>query len=120
MKLELLAFKNYNVHEKLNPIEINIRASEIQGKLSIYGTQRYKYCFITDSLLIISLVVQDANVILLICNGLNDARDSLMNGKLYKSFGAQLSLLDDEAKPITFASNEKKIPVLTFSIQIIK
>ena len=34
----------------------------------------------------------------------------------------QLSLLDDEAKPIKFAPNEKKkkIPALTFSIQVIK
>ena len=123
-----------------------------------YDTQRYKYCFIVDSILISSLVVQDTNVIFLICNGLNDARDSLINGKLHKSIGVinineikdwtklkreskwiniifndsenptlgkhfafafetvnlsdllnfQLSLLDDEAKPITFAPNDKK------------
>ena len=103
--------------------------------------------------------MQDANVIFLICNGLNDARDSLINRKLYKSIGVvninevkdwtklkgeskwvniifndsenptlakhfafvletvnlsdllnfQLSLLDDKAKPIKFAVNEKKI-----------
>ena len=86
-EIRIVGIQNYNVHEKLDPIEINIRDSEIQGKLSIYGTQRYKYCFIIDSLLIISSVVQDANVVFLICNGLNDARDSLMNGKLYKSLG---------------------------------
>ena len=150
--------QNYNVYEKLNSIEINIGDSEIQEKWSRYGTQRYKYCFIIDSLLICSLVVQDTNVIFLICNGLNDARDSLINRKLYKSIGViniskiknctklkgeskwiniifndsenptlakhfafafetvnlsnllnfQLSLLDDKAKPITFAPNEKK------------
>ena len=33
------------------------------------------------------MVVQDTNVIFLICNGLNDARDSLINGKLYKGLG---------------------------------
>ena len=33
------------------------------------------------------MVVQDTNVIFLICNGLNDARDSLTNGELYKSIG---------------------------------
>ena len=113
---------------------------------------------INISLLISSSVVQDTNVIFLICNGLNDARDSLINGKLYKSLGVinineirdwtkikgeskwiniifndsenptlakhfafafetvnlsnllnfQFSLLDNEAKPITFAPNEKK------------
>ena len=110
-------------------------------------------------------------MIFLICNGLNNARDSLINGKLYKSISViniieikdwtklkreskwiniifndsesptlakhfafafetvnqsnllnfQLSLLDNEAKPIKFAPNqEKKIPALTFSIQVIK
>ena len=73
------------MYEKLNPIEINIRDSEILGKLSRYGSRRYKYHFIIDSLLISSSVVQDTNVIFLISNGLNDARDSLINGKLCQS-----------------------------------
>ena len=32
----------------------------------------------------------------------------------------QLTLLDDEAKLIKFTPNDKKIPALTFSIQVIK
>ena len=79
-EFRIVALEKYNLDENLNPIEINIRDSEIQGKLSRYGTQRYKYCFIVDSLIISSSVVQDRNVIFLICNGLNDARDSLTNG----------------------------------------
>ena len=86
-EVRTVGLQNYNLFEKLNPIDINIHDSEIQGKLSRYGTQRYKYCFIIDSLLICSLVVQDTNVIFLICNGLNDARDSLINRKLYKGLG---------------------------------
>ena len=86
-EIRFAGLQNYSVYEKLNPTEINIRDSEIQGKLSRYGTQQYKYRFIIDSLLISSSVVQDTNVIFLIRNGLNDARDSLINGKLYKSFG---------------------------------
>ena len=86
-EVRTVGLQNYNLFEKLNPIDINIHDSEIQGKLSRYGTQRYKYCFIIDSLLICSLFVQDTNVIFLICNGLNDARDSLINGKLYKGLG---------------------------------
>ena len=80
-----VGLQNYKLDEKLNPIEINIRDREMQGKLSRYGTQHYKYCFIVDSLLISSSVVQDTNVIFLICNGLHDARESLINGKLCKS-----------------------------------
>ena len=150
--------QNYNVFEKLNPIEINTRDRKIQEKLSRYGTQRYKYRFIVGSLLISSSVVQDMNVIFLIRSGRHDARDSLINRKVYKSIGVinineikdwtklkgeskwvnikfndsenptlakhfalafetvslsdllnfQLSLLDDEAKPIKFAPKEKK------------
>ena len=169
-EIKVVGLENYNLYEKLNPIKINIHDSEMQGKISRYGTQRYKYRFIIDSLLISSSVVQDTNVIFLICNGLNDSRDPLINGKLYKRLGVinineirdwakikgeskwvniifndsenptlgkhfafpfetvnlsnllnfQLSLLADEAKPIKFAPNEKKIPGLTFSIQVIK
>ena len=86
-KFKIVGLQNYNVDEKLNLIDINIRYIEMQRKLSKYDTQRYKYCFIVDSILISSLVVQDTNVIFLICNGLNDARDSLINGKLHKSIG---------------------------------
>ena len=150
--------QNYNAFEKLNPIEINTRDRKIQEKLSRYGTQRYKYRFIVGSLLISSSVVQDMNVIFLIRSGRHDARDSLINRKVYKSIGVinineikdwtklkgeskwvnikfndsenptlakhfafafetvslsdllnfQLSLLDDEAKPIKFAPKEKK------------
>ena len=94
-----VGLQNQNLDEKLNLIEINICDSEIQGKLSRYGTQRYKYCIIVDSLLISSLVVQDTNVIFLICNGLNDERDFLINGKLYKTVGViNISEIKDWAK----------------------
>ena len=94
-----VGLQNQNLDEKLNLIEINICDSEIQGKLSRYGTQRYKQCIIVDSLLISSLVVQDTNVIFLICNGLNDERDFLINGKLYKTVGViNISETKDWAK----------------------
>ena len=86
-QFRIAGLQNYNLDEKLNPIEINICDSEIQGNLSRYGTQRYKHRFTVDSLLISSSVVQDTNMILLICNELNDARDSLINRKPYKSIG---------------------------------
>ena len=34
-----------------------------------------------------SSIEQDTNVIFLMCNGLNDAKESLINGKLYKTLG---------------------------------
>ena len=56
-KIRILGLQNYNVYEKLNPIEINIHDSEIQGKLWRYGTQRYRYHFITNSLVIIGCTI---------------------------------------------------------------
>ena len=69
-EFRIVGLQNYNLDEKLNPIEMNIRDSEMQGKLSRYGTQRYDDRFIVDSLLISLPVVQDTNMIFLICNGL--------------------------------------------------
>ena len=80
-EFRIAGLQNYNVFEKSNPIKINILNSEMQGKLSRSGTRRYKYRFIIDSLLISSYLVQDTNGIFLICNGLNYAADSLINGK---------------------------------------
>ena len=160
------------MNEKSNPVEIATHDSEVQSKLSRYGNQHYKYRFIVNSLLISSSIVQETHLIFLISNGLNDARISLINGKIYKSIGVvnvnettnwtelkgkskwvnivfndsenptlakhfafafetknlndllnfELSWLDDEAKPIKFATTEQKIPTptLTFTVQVIK
>ena len=77
--------QNRNLNEKLNPVEITIHGSEILSKLFKYGKQGYKYCFIVNSLLISSSIVQELNGIFLISNGLNGARTSLINSKIYKS-----------------------------------
>ena len=98
-EFRIAGLQNYNLDDNLNPIDINVCDSEIQGKLSRYGTQRYKYHFIVYSLLISSSVIQDTNVIFLICNGLNDARDYLINGELYKSIGViNITVKKDWAK----------------------
>ena len=126
-EIRIVGLQNYNVYEKLNPIEINIRDSEIQGKLSRYDTQRYRYRFIINSLVISSSVVQYVNVIFLIWNGLNKARNSLINGKLYKSLGViNISEIRDwtkikgESKCINIIFNDSENPTLakTFCICI--
>ena len=118
-EFRVVSLQNYKLDEKLNPIEINIRDSKIQGKLSRYFTQHYKYRFIVDNLLISLSVVWDRNVIFLICNGLNDARDSLINGKLYKSIGViNINQIEDciklkgESKWINIIFNNSENPIL--------
>ena len=160
--------QNFDRYDKLNPVEISVRDSGVITYLSRY--QRYKCRFIIDNLLFSSALTNDTNVIFVSCNGLNEAKESLINGKLFKILGVinlteiefwnkikgkskwtnaaftdsenptvathfafaftttnlndllnfEFILLDDEAKPIRFLTNEDKVPVLTFTIQIIK
>ena len=119
-EIRIVDLQNYNVYEKLNPNQINVRDSEIQEKLSRYGTKHYKYHFIINSLLISSLVVQDTNVIFLICNRLNGTRDSLINGKLNKSIGVinineirDWKKIKGESKWINIIFNDSENPTLT-------
>ena len=42
-EFRIVGLQNYNVDEKLNPIELTIHDSKIQGKLSRYSIQQYKY-----------------------------------------------------------------------------
>ena len=118
-EFRIVGLQNYNVDEKLHPIEITVRDSEIQVKLSRYGTQRYRYRFIVESLLVSSSVVQDTNMIFLICNGFNDARDSLINRKLYKSIGVvnineikDWTKLKGESKWVNITFNDSENPAL--------
>ena len=75
-------FDNY---ERLNPINIKITFNSIITDLARY--QNLKYCFWIDDILFSSAITNDANVIFISCNGLNDATTSLINAKLYKTFG---------------------------------
>ena len=65
------------------------------------------------------MVVQNTNVIFLICNGLSDARDSLINGKLYKSLGVinineirDWAKIKGESKWINIIFNDSENPRL--------
>lgn len=161
--------QNYNVYNKLNPVDISIRDSNLNAFLSRYN-RRYKYRFIISNLLFSSSVTQNTKVIFVDCNGLNNAKDTLKNRKIFKTLGVininqidqweklkdkpkwvnavfndsenptmakhfafgfrtvslqdilkfEFSLLDDEGKLITFFSSEQKVPILNFTIQIVK
>ena len=80
-KIEVL--QNFNQYLKINPIAIQIVESEIQNKLLFYS-KNYKYRFIANSLLFSSSIQKDTNVIFIITNGLNDAKETLVNRKLFQ------------------------------------
>ena len=79
--------QNFNQYLKINPIAIQIVESEIQNKLLFYS-KNYKYRFIANSLLFSSSIQKDTNVIFIGTNGLNDAKEILINGKLFQGIAA--------------------------------
>ena len=71
---------------KINPINIRIIDPEIQSKLMFYS-KKYKYRFIANSLLFSSSIKEDTNFIFIAINGLNEAKDILINRKIFQGIG---------------------------------
>ena len=80
------SFQNFEQYMNINPINIWIIDPEIQSKLLFYS-KKYKYRFIANSLLFSSSIGKDTNVIFITTNGLNDAKDILINGKIFQGIG---------------------------------
>ena len=85
-EVKIGGLQNYNVSNKLNPVYISIRDSELNAFLSRYH-RRYKYRFIINNLLFSSSVTQDTNIIFTSCNGLNDTKETLLSRKIFKTLG---------------------------------
>ena len=49
--------------------------------------KKYKYRFIANSFLFTSSIKEDTKVIFIAINGLNDAKDILINGKIFQGIG---------------------------------
>ena len=79
--------QNRSLNEKLNPVEITIHHMKYNQNYLGTVTNVKKYRFIVNSPLFSSSIVQEIKVIFLISNGINDARTSLINEKIYKSIG---------------------------------
>ena len=79
-------FQNFEQYSKINPISVRIIDPNLQTKLLFYS-KKYKYRFIANSLLFSSWIVKDTNVIFITTNGLNDAKDILINGKIFQGIG---------------------------------
>ena len=68
-QVKLGGLQNFDTYDKLNPVEISIRDSEVNGFLTRF--KQYKYRFVMDNLLFSSALTNDTNVIFVSCNGLN-------------------------------------------------
>ena len=85
-EIKIEGFQNFEQYMKINPIDIRITDPEIQTKL-LYYSKRFKYRLIANSSLFSSSIKKDTNVIFITTNGLNDAKEILINSKIFQGIG---------------------------------
>ena len=85
-EIKIEGLQNFEQYKKINPINIHISDSEVQTKLMFYS-KRNKYRFIANTVLFSSFIKEAAKTIFITTNGLNDAKDILINGKLFQGIG---------------------------------
>ena len=85
-EFKIEGFLNFQQYLKINPINIQIIDPQIQNKL-LFQANKYKYRFIANSISFSSSIQKDINAIFIITNGLNDAKEILINGKLLQGIG---------------------------------
>ena len=81
-EIKIEGFQNFEQYMKINPINIRIIDPEIQTKFMFYS-KKYKYRFIANSLLFSSSIKEDTKIIFITTNGLTDAKDILINRKIF-------------------------------------
>ena len=85
-ELIIEAFQNFERCSRINPISAQIIDPDIQIN-SLFYSKKYKYKFIANSLLFSSSIKVDTKVTFITKNGLNDAKDILINGKIFQGIG---------------------------------
>ena len=85
-KIKIEGFQNFEQCMRINPINIQIIDPEIQTTL-MYYSKKYKYRFIANSLLFSSSIKEDTKIIFIAINGLNEAKDILINRKIFQGIG---------------------------------
>ena len=64
---------------------MNLDLNDVIEKLWNY--EKFKYRFLIENLLFSSNLENSTNVIFVTCNGLTNAKDALINYKIYKTLG---------------------------------
>ena len=83
--IHVLGLQNFVNYERMNLIEVTLDSNVIIERLANY--EKYKYRFLVENLLFSSNLENDTNVIFITFDGLSDAKDALINSKVYKTFG---------------------------------
>ena len=64
--------QHFDKYDQFNLIQVKIDGNKIVADLA--GYQKFKYRFVVDGLLFSSAILNDTNIIFVICTGLNDAK----------------------------------------------
>ena len=81
----VLGLQVYANSKRMNPVEITLNSNELIEELSKY--KKFKYKFLVENLLFSSNQQNESKVIFITCNRLSNAREALINSKLYKTLG---------------------------------
>ena len=79
-------FQSFAQYEKINPTDIQLTDPELRSRL-LYYSKKYKYRFLANNLSISSAIEYDISTIFITTNGLNDAKNFIINGKFYQGIG---------------------------------
>ena len=85
-EFKIEGLQNFEQYSKINLISVRIIDPGLLTKLLLYS-KKYKYRFITNSLLFSFSIKEDTKTIFITSNGLNDAKDLLINGKVFQGIG---------------------------------
>ena len=83
--IHVLRLQHLVNYERMNPIEVTLDSNKIIKRLTNY--KKYKYRFLVENLLFSSNLENDTDVIFIICDCLSDAKDALINSKIYNTLG---------------------------------
>ena len=85
-EVKISGLQSFDKYDKLNPVEVSVRHSQVKKFLSKYR-KNCKYQFIMNNLLLSTTLRKETNIIFVGCNGLNNAKATLINGKVNKALG---------------------------------
>ena len=91
--INILGLESFGNYTQLNLITITVTNNDLIGYL--LQSKKYKYRLIPRGLLFYSRIINDTQVIHVTCDGLSDAKLSVLNGKIYKTLG-QINLYEIE------------------------
>ena len=91
--INILGLESFGNYTRLNLITITVTNNDLIGYL--LQSKKYKYRLVPRGLLFYSRIINDTQVIHVTCDGLSDAKLSVLNGKIYKTLG-QINLYEIE------------------------